>query len=71
MARTREEIEKEIDLKIKTPAVSVGAVDGAIQKAILETLLDIRDGVDYMVESQKRYDKAAKAQAAGKLPPRE
>jgi len=69
--RTREEIEEEIAFKTKSPGVSVGAVDGAIQRAILETLLGIRDGVEYMVESQKRYDRAAEAQAAGKLPPRE
>jgi hypothetical protein len=70
--RTREEILKTLDdAHAKTVGgPGQGAIDREQRDVTIELLLDIREGVSYMVESQKRYDQQANAQREGKLPPR-
>ena len=62
--RARKEILGNIDEAVKSPAHSPGEEQRRIDLAVLECLLDIRDGVNYMMESQKKFDQRANAEAA-------
>ena len=62
--RTRQEILGHINEAVKSPAHSPGEEQRRIDLAVLECLLDIRDGVNYMMESQKQFDQRANAEAS-------
>lgn len=49
--RTREEVLQHIDEAVKSPAHGPGEEQRRIDLAVLETLLDIRDGVNRMLDS--------------------
>jgi hypothetical protein len=66
--RSREEILKHIDQAANSPAISPAEELSRMRHAQLETLLDIRDGVNRMLDSGMYDDH--KAERDGKLPPR-
>ena len=62
--RTRAEILNALATMKKHPAVGPGEEQEALQMAQLQVLLDIRDSVNYMSESQQRYDQEYQRQQA-------
>lgn len=68
--RSRKDIMREIRGAERAPSVGPSAEQRLIDLAVVELLADIRDGLSYMVESQKRFDAYVEAEHQGKLPPR-
>ncbi len=66
--RDRKEILGHIDEAVKSPAHGPGEEQRRLDIAVLETLLDIREGIQRMLDSGMYDDH--KAEREGKLPPR-